>query len=576
MTIMQEQRNILWHSSLHILAVAVKRLFPGAKLGNGQVTDEGFFYDFDDLTVKASDLTLIQDEMEKIIDEGIKYENKIFPIQQALNFFRNEPYKLQILQRMDKNEKISLCSIGDFYDICSQSHINNCENIGAIKLLSIGGAYWMGNPKNQMFTRISGIAFETHEALNEFLTYSELMKKHDHRVIGKQLELFSFHPQAPGSVFWHENGLILRNLIISYWRKAHRKNGFREISTPILLDSSLWKQSGHWDHYKQSMYTTKIEDKEYAIKPMSCPGSILYYLEKSRSYRDLPLKVAELGLVHRNELSGTLHGLMRVRQFIQDDAHIFICPHQLSEQIQQVIKMSVDMIGEFGFRDFSFAVSVRSSEKTGKYLGNDEQWERAEANLKSSLEALNYTYCISEGDAKFYGPSIDIMINDCLGRKWQCSTLQLDFNLPQRFELEYTDVQGKKQTPLMLHRTLLGSLERFIGILLEHTKGQLPLWLSPIQAAVIPISSKYSEYGNTIFRMLEEKSVRAVIIDSEESLSKRIRQTVLFKIPYIVVLGEREVSNSVISVRKADEDESSVYNIQEFIDYIKKVERYRI
>ena len=576
MIITQEKRKTLWHLSLHLLAIAVKKLYPQAKLGNGQVTDEGFFYDFDNLTIKTSDLTLIQDEMKKLIDEGINCENILLSVQQALDFFCNEPYKLQILERIEKTEKISLCSIGDFYDICSQNHSDKCSNLIAVKLLSIGGAYWMGNPKNQMLTRISGIAFENQEALGEFIAYSELLKKHDHRVIGKQLELFSFHPQAPGSVFWHENGLILRNLIVSHWRKVHRKNGFREISTPILLDSSLWKQSGHWELYKESMYTTQIEEKEYAIKPMSCPGSILYYLEKNRSYRDLPLKVAELGLVHRNELSGTLHGLMRVRQFTQDDAHIFVCPNQLSEQIQQVIKMSVDMIGEFGFKNFSFAVSVRSPEKMAKYLGDDADWDKAEAALKSSLEALNYTYCISEGEAKFYGPSIDIMINDCLGRKWQCSTLQLDFNLPQRFELEYTDAHGEKQTPFMLHRTLLGSLERFIGILLEHTKGQLPLWLSPVQVAVMPISSKYSEYGCTIFRMLEEKAVRAVLIDSEESLSKRIRQTVLLKIPYIVVLGEREVSNSVISVRKADEDESSVYNIQEFIDYIKKVERYRI
>ncbi|HOO75332.1 MAG TPA: threonine--tRNA ligase [Tepiditoga sp.] len=561
-----ENKNIFWHTSAHVLAYAVKNLFPDVKFGIGPAIENGFYYDFDNIQIQESDIERIEKEAKRIIKMKLIPEKYVISRESALNMFSGQPFKNELIK--DLKGEISYYKIGDFCDLCRGPHLENISEIKSIKILSIAGAYWKGNSNNKMMTRIYAVSFPEENMMKDYLDFLEEAKKRDHRLIGKQLDLFSFHPEAPGAVFWHENGWILRNEIINKWRKFHYENDYKEINTPILLDSELWKTSGHWDLYRENMYITSVENKEFAVKPMNCPGSILYYKEKARSYRDFPLKFAELGLVHRFELSGTLHGLMRVRQFTQDDAHIFIKEEMLLSEIKKIIIMSVDLLKQFGFKDFIFTVSVRNEEKKEKYLGSEEIWSKATSTLEKALGELSYDYRVSPGDAKFYGPSVDIIIKDNLGREWQCSTLQLDFNLPERFSLEYTDSDGTKKVPIMLHRTLLGSLERFIGIFIENCNGVFPFDLSPVQVVILPISEKQKDFSEKINSILRNKNIRSEISKSEETFSKRLRNTIIRKIPYIVIIGDKEVAENKISVRKYGENESKSYETEDFIKII--------
>ncbi len=542
--------NKFWHSSAHVLAYAVKNLFPNVKVAIGPAIENGFYYDFDNLEIKDEDLKRIEDEMKKIIKQKYFFTKKIISKEDALNIFESEPYKIELIKSIPFDEEISIYELNEFKDLCAGPHLEDISNIKAIKLLNIAGAYWKGNSNNKMLTRIYGISFPEKSQLKEHLEMLEEAKKRDHRLLGKTLDLFSMHPEAPGSVFWHHNGWILFNNVINYWRKAHRKYGFLEINTPQVMDKSLWEKSGHWQLYKENMFISKLHDKEYALKPMSCPGNILYYKENVHSYKEFPLRIAELGLVHRNELSGVLHGLMRVRQITQDDAHIYVTEELLENEIINIINMAFELFRKFGFENFDIEVGVRSEAKKDKYLGDDEGWNKAENALKNALEKMSLNYSVEEGEAKFYGPCIDIMIKDSLKRKWQCSTIQLDFNLPKRFDLEYVDKNGEKKVPIMLHRTLLGSLERFLGILIEHHAGVFPEWLSPIQVSIIPVNENHIEYSKKIFEFLEDNNIRAVLVSPVESLSKRLRNSIVQKIPYSFILGDEEVNENIISFRK--------------------------
>lgn len=564
-----EKKDIFWHSSAHLMAHAVKNLYPNVKFAIGPAIENGFYYDFDNLSINDEELIKIEKEMKKLVEDNLNFEKYYISKEEAFKKFKNQPYKIDLINNL-KDKKVSIYKLGEFEDLCKGPHLDNIKNIKSIKLLKIAGSYWKGNSDNKMLTRIYGISFPDKKMMKEYLYKLEEAKKNDHRIIGKNLDLFSFHEEAPGSVFWHEKGWIIYNEIIDFWRKEHRKHGFKEVNTPQLMNKKLWEQSGHWDLYSENMFTSVINEKEYALKPMSCPGNILYYKEKKHSYNEFPLRIAELGHVHRNELSGVLHGLMRVKQFTQDDSHIFVSEDILKDELKHVISMALDMLKKFGFEKFKLDISVRSEDKKWKYLGDDDIWEKAENTLKESLKDLNLDYSLQEGEAKFYGPSIDIMIKDSMDREWQCSTIQLDFNLPKRFELKYINSEGKEEVPIMIHRTLLGSIERFIGVLLEHYKGVLPSWLSPVQIAILPVSEKNIKYSEKIREELEENGVRAEIKIPNDSLGKRIRNSNKEKIPYFAIIGNDEEKENILNIRKYGENNSKKYLLKDFLEEIKQ------
>lgn len=564
----------LRHTSSHILAQAVKRLFPNVKLAIGPAIDTGFYYDFDsDKPFSEEDLAALEKEMEKIVKEDLKLERFELPRKEAIEFMaeKGEDYKVELINDLPEDAVISFYKQGEFVDLCAGPHAPSTGKAKALKLLSVAGAYWRGNEKNKMLQRIYGTAFVKKSQLDEYLHMLEEAKKRDHRKLGKELDLFSIQEEGPGFPFFHPKGMIIRNELEDFWRKEHRKNGYQEIKTPIILNEELWHRSGHWDHYKENMYFTKIDDADYAIKPMNCPGGMLMYRRSMHSYRELPIRMGELGLVHRHEISGALHGLMRVRNFTQDDAHIFMMPSQIKDEILGVIKMVDRFYGLFGFK-----YHVELSTRPENSMGSDADWELATNALKEALDEKGMDYKINEGDGAFYGPKIDFHLEDCIGRTWQCGTIQLDFQMPERFDLSYIGADGEKHRPVMIHRVIFGSIERFIAILTEHYAGAFPVWLAPVQVVVMPISEKQNEYVENLVKKLEDLDIRAEADLRNEKVGYKIREAQLQKVPYMLVVGDKEVESGTVAVRDRKEGDKGTMKIEDFIVRITKEIRDKI
>lgn len=541
-------KKTFWHTASHIMAQAVKRLYPDTLLAIGPAIDNGFYYDFDRETpFTEEELKKIEAEMKKIVKEGLLLEQFELSPEEAIKYLeeKGEIYKVELCQEhADKGEPISFYKQGEFTDLCAGPHLMTTAPVKAFKLTSCTGAYWRGSEKNKMLSRIYATAFPKASELEAYLERLEEAKKRDHRKLGKELGLFTLMDEGPGFPFFLPKGMILKNTLIDYWREVHTRAGYHEISTPMMMNRALWERSGHWDHYKDNMYTTVIDETDFAIKPMNCPGGLLVYKTQLHSYRDLPLRLGELGLVHRHELSGALHGLMRVRCFTQDDAHIFMTKDQIKDEIKGVVGLIDEVYSLFGFK-YHVELSTRPEDS----MGSDEDWEIATTSLKEALEEIGRDFVINEGDGAFYGPKIDFHLEDSLGRTWQCGTIQLDFQLPERFEIEYTGADGEKHRPVMIHRVVFGSIERFIGILIEHFAGAFPLWLAPEQVKIIPISDKQLDYAKGLLSKLEEAKIRASIDDRSEKMGYKIRQAQLEKIPYMLVVGDKEVEEGTVSVR---------------------------
>ena len=558
----------LRHTASHVMAQAIKRLWPETKLAIGPSIADGFYYDIDrDEPVTSDDLAKIEAEMKKIIKEALPLERFELPRAQAIEFMKekNEPYKVELIEDLPEDSIISFYKQGEFTDLCAGPHLMNTKEVGkAFKLMNIAGAYWRGSEKNKMLTRIYATAFAKKEDLDAYVTMMEEAKKRDHRKLGKELGLFMMSDAGPGFPFFLPKGMILKNTLLDYWREIHKKAGYVEISTPIILNRSLWETSGHWDHYKNNMYTTVIDGEDYAIKPMNCPGGVLVYASEPRSYRDLPLRMGELGIVHRHEKSGQLHGLMRVRCFTQDDAHIFMTPEQIRDEIKNVAGLINQVYSLFGFK-YHVELSTRPEDS----MGSDEDWELATSSLQGALDDLGLDYVINEGDGAFYGPKIDFHLVDAIGRTWQCGTIQLDFQLPQRFELEYIGADGEKHRPIMIHRVCFGSIERFIGILIEHFAGAFPTWLAPVQVKVLPISEKYEEYAKSVKAALDAADIRAEIDLRSEKIGYKIREAQGQKIPYMLVVGQKEQADGTVSVRSRFKGDEGAEDLNVFIANIK-------
>ncbi len=557
-------KRVFWHTTSHVLSQAVKRLFPNVKLAIGPAIDNGFYYDFDvERPFTPEDLEKIEKEMKKIVKENLSLERFELPRDKAIKLMeeKEEDYKVELIRDLPEGETISFYQQGDFVDLCAGPHIQSTGKIRAFKLLSIAGAYWRGNENNKMLQRIYGISFSKKSQLDDYLYRLEEAKKRDHRKLGKELDLFSIQEEGPGFPFFHPNGMIIRNTLENFWRKEHEKRGYKEIKTPMILNQELWKRSGHWDHYKDNMYFTEIDDTKYAIKPMNCPGSILIYKSKMHSYRDLPLRMGELGSVHRHEMSGALHGLMRVRNFTQDDAHIFTNPDQIKDEIMGVIDLTDHIYNIFGFKYY-----VELSTRPENSMGSDEAWERATNALIEVLEEKKIDYKLNEGDGAFYGPKIDFHLEDSIGRTWQCGTIQLDFQMPENYDLFYIGADGEKYRPAMIHRTIFGSVERFIGILTEHFAGAFPAWLSPIQVMIIPIADHHKDYVQKIYEKCKENDIRVEVDDRNEKIGYKIREAQLQKIPYMLVVGDKEVENEEVSVRSRSAGDQGTLKVDEFIN----------
>lgn len=560
--------EIIRHSTAHVMAQAVKRIYGNVKLAIGPTIKNGFYYDFDlDISLTQDDLKKIEDEMNKIINEDLKFKRDDVSKEEALKIMseKGEYYKVELINALDESEKISLYEQGDFTDLCRGPHIPSTKFIKAFKLTSVAGAYWRGSEKNKMLQRIYGVAFSSKKELEKYLNMIEEAKKREHRKLGRELKLFEIMDEGPGFPFFLPKGVILKNILIDYWRKLHNEAGYVEIETPIMLNKELWIRSGHWDHYKENMYTSMIDNKEFALKPMNCPGGMLVYKSEGHSYRDLPLRVGELGRVHRHEISGALHGLMRVRAFTQDDAHIFMLPEQIKSEILGVIKLIDEVYDTLGFK-YNVELSTRPEDS----MGSDEEWNMAERSLKEALDEGGLDYKINEGDGAFYGPKIDFHIEDSLGRSWQCGTIQLDFQLPQRFELEYIGSDGGKHRPIVIHRVIFGSIERFIGILIEHFAGKFPVWLSPIQVKVLPISDSFMEYGHEVIDKLRKYGIRCEIDNRSEKIGYKIREARNERVPYMIIVGEKEKNNGNISLRSRDMGEEGSTSLEEFITRVLK------
>ena len=569
----KDELRAIRHTASHVLAQAVKRLYPETKLAIGPAIDDGFYYDFDrEGGFTPDDLEKLEAEMKKIVKENLALKPFVLPRDEAIKFMqeKGEPYKVELIEDLPEGETISFYQQGDFVDLCAGPHILYTKGIKAFKLTSIAGAYWRGSEKNKMLTRIYGTAFAKKEDLEAYLTMMEEAKKRDHRKLGKELGLFMFAEEGPGFPFFLPKGMTLKNTLIDYWREIHLREGYQEVSTPVILSRKLWETSGHWDHYKENMYTTVIDDEDYAIKPMNCPGGMLVYKSQPRSYRDLPLRVGELGLVHRHEKSGQLHGLMRVRCFTQDDAHIFMTQDQITDEIKGVTRLINEVYSQFGF-DYFVELSTRPEDS----MGSDEDWEMATNGLRNALDEMGLKYIVNDGDGAFYGPKIDFHLRDSIGRTWQCGTIQLDFQLPQRFEAEYVAEDGTKKRPIMIHRVCFGSIERFIGILIEHFAGKFPVWLAPVQVKVIPVSEKSMEYAQGVYDQLKAAGIRTELDRKDEKVGYKIRQAQLEKVPFMLVLGEKEAAEGKITVRSRDKGDLGVADLSTFIADVKKMTETR-
>lgn len=569
----EDELRVLRHTASHVLAQAVKRLYPETKLAIGPAIDDGFYYDFDrEGGFTPEDLEKLEAEMAKIVKENLPVKPFVLPRNEAIAMMqeKGEPYKVELIEDLPEDETISFYQQGDFVDLCAGPHIMYTKGVKAFKLTSIAGAYWRGSEKNKMLTRIYGTAFGNKADLENYLTMLEEAKKRDHRKLGKELGLFMFTEEGPGFPFFLPKGMTLKNTLIDYWREIHVRENYQEVSTPVILSRKLWETSGHWDHYKDNMYTTVIDEEDYAIKPMNCPGGMIVYKSQPRSYRDLPLRVGELGLVHRHEKSGQLHGLMRVRCFTQDDAHIFMTQEQITEEIKNVTRLINEVYTLFGFEYF-----VELSTRPEDSMGSDEDWEMATNGLRSALEEMGLDYIVNEGDGAFYGPKIDFHLRDSLGRTWQCGTIQLDFQLPQRFEAEYVAEDGSKKRPIMIHRVCFGSIERFIGILIEHFAGKFPVWLAPVQVKVIPVSEKSMEYATGVYEKLRAAGIRTELDHKDEKVGYKIRQAQLEKVPFMLVLGEKEAAEGAITVRSRDKGDLGAAVLEDFIADVKKMTESR-
>ena len=551
------------HTTSHILAQAVKKLYPDAKLAIGPAIGDGFYYDFEfSSPISSDDFKAIEKEMKRVVKERLPMERFTLPREEAIALMkeRNESYKVELIEDLPEDAVISFFRQGDFVDLCAGPHLSNTGYVKAFRLTSLAGAYWRGNEKNKMLTRIYGTSFPDKEQLEAHLARIEEAKKRDHRKLGKELGLFTLMEEGPGFPFFLPKGMILKNTLIDYWRKLHEREGYQEISTPILLNKKLWETSGHWDHYRENMYTTEIDEEEFAVKPMNCPGGMLVYKSQPRSYRDLPLRIGELGLVHRHEKSGQLHGLMRVRCFTQDDAHIFMTQEQITDEIKGVMRLINEVYSKFGF-----IYHVELSTRPENSIGSDEDWELATQGLRKALEEIGMEYVVNEGDGAFYGPKIDFHLEDSLGRTWQCGTIQLDFQLPMRFEAEYMGADGEKHRPIMIHRVVYGSIERFIGILIEHYAGKFPLWLAPVQVKVLPISEKFFGYAGDILQSLKAAGIRCEMDNRDEKIGYKIRSAQMEKVPYMLIVGQKEEESQTVSVRSREDGDLGSFALEDFV-----------
>lgn len=557
-------KHTYWHTASHIMAQAVKRLYPNVKLAIGPAIDNGFYYDFDsEKTFTPEDMKAIEEEMARIIKEDYSVERFTLPRDKALELMKDEPYKVELINDLPEGAEISFYKQGEFVDLCAGPHLPSTGKVKAVKLMQLAGAYWRGSEKNKMLQRIYGTAYPKKSELDAYLQRLEEAKKRDHRKLGRELDLYDIYEEGPGFPFFLPKGMILRNLLEDYWRKEHAKRGYQEIKTPIMLTKELWIRSGHWDNYKDNMYTVNIDDAEFAVKPMNCPGGILVYKRKLHSYRDLPERMGELGLVHRHELSGALHGLMRVRCFTQDDAHIFMTPDQIKDEVVGVIRLIDDFYKTFGFK-----YHVELSTRPEKSIGSDEMWEKSTAALIEAMEDQGMEYKVNEGDGAFYGPKIDFHLEDSIGRTWQCGTIQLDMNLPERFDLYYIGPDGEKHRPVMIHRVVFGSIERFIAILTEHFAGAFPVWLSPVQAKILTIVEKHIPYAEQIKSRLEEKGIRVELDSRNEKIGFKIREAQMEKVPYMLVVGDKETENGQVAVRSRKEGDLGAMPLDAFIERV--------
>lgn len=564
----EEQRHAFRHTSAHVLAQAIKELWPEAKLAIGPAIDDGFYYDIDlDHKIDENDLRMLEKAMKKIVKQNLPLVYHERTREEAIQWAKelNEDYKVELIEDLPEDEVISFYKQGEYDDLCAGPHVESTGVIKAFKLTSVAGAYWRGNSDNKMLQRIYGVSFPTQEELDDYLKKMEEAKKRDHRKIGKEMDLFMFSEFGPGFPFFLPNGMILRNQLINWWKEEHRKHDYVEIMTPIILNEQLWRTSGHWDHYQENMYFTKIDDEDYAIKPMNCPGAVLAYQRKLHSYRDLPARMAEMGQVHRHELSGALHGLMRVRTFFQDDAHIIMMPEQTKEEVTAVINLFREMYAIFNFKYF-----VELSTRPDDSMGTEEEWELATNSLREAIESAGMDYVINEGDGAFYGPKLDFHIEDAVGRTWQCGTIQLDMQMPERFGVTYIGADGAKHVPWMIHRTVFGSIERFIGIMIEHFEGKFPLWLAPVQVKLLTVTEKFNSNAEEICAKLNNAGIRAVVDGRNEKIGYKMREARNERVSYIGVIGEREVEDGTLSVRSTKAGELGAIGVDEFTEKLLK------
>lgn len=564
----EEQRHAFRHTSAHVLAQAIKELWPEAKLAIGPAIDDGFYYDIDlDHKIDENDLRMLEKAMKKIVKQNLPLVYHERTREEAIQWAKelNEDYKVELIEDLPEDEVISFYKQGEYDDLCAGPHVESTGVIKAFKLTSVAGAYWRGNSDNKMLQRIYGVSFPTQEELDDYLKKMEEAKKRDHRKIGKEMDLFMFSEFGPGFPFFLPNGMILRNQLINWWKEEHRKHDYVEIMTPIILNEQLWRTSGHWDHYQENMYFTKIDDEDYAIKPMNCPGAVLAYQRKLHSYRDLPVRMAEMGQVHRHELSGALHGLMRVRTFFQDDAHIIMMPEQTKEEVTAVINLFREMYAIFSFKYF-----VELSTRPDDSMGTEEEWELATNSLREAIEGAGMDYVINEGDGAFYGPKLDFHIEDAVGRTWQCGTIQLDMQMPERFGVTYIGADGAKHVPWMIHRTVFGSIERFIGIMIEHFEGKFPLWLAPVQVKLLTVTEKFNSHAEEICAKLNNAGIRAVVDGRNEKIGYKMREARNERVSYIGVIGEREVEDGTLSVRSTKAGELGAIGVDEFTEKLLK------
>lgn len=561
-------KEAFWHTSAHVLAQAVKRLFPDTKCAIGPAIEQGFYYDFEfSFSFGEEHMHMVEKEMKQIVKQSLGVQAYEVSREEAVSYMeeRNESYKLEMIENLPEGEAISFYKQGEYAEFCAGPHISNTCRIKAFKLLSIAGAYWRGDEKNKMLTRIYGISFPKASELEVYLKQMEEARMRDHRKLGKELGLFTIFEQGPGFPVFLPKGMILKNILIDYWREIHQRENYMEISTPLMLDRKLWETSGHWEHYRENMYTTVIDDVDFAVKPMSCPGGMLVYQLQPRSYRELPMRLGELGIVHRHEKSGTLHGLMRVRALTQDDAHIFMTKEQMIEEIQNVAKLIDEVYAKFGF-----AYDVELSTRPENSIGSEEEWEQATAALQNAMEGIGVKYTINEGDGAFYGPKLDFHLRDSIGRSWQCGTIQLDFQLPQRFDTSYIGADGEAHRPVMIHRVVFGSIERFIGILIEHYAGKFPVWLSPVQVKVLPIGKRFNDYAKAVADRLKAAGYRPEVDYREEKIGYKIREAQLDKVPYMLIVGQKEAEAGKVSVRCRENGDVGIMSIEEFVEVLRR------